>query len=425
MSLKKNYIILVGILGTVFEWLEYSYYGYLTTKISQLFFPNYDTRTGILAAMGIFAAGFIMRPVGGVLFGYLGDRKGRKSALFLSLLLMGFSTLLMGALPTYQTIGIYAPLLLLFCRLLQGLAVSGEFNGAAIFLIEHNKNKYPTLAGSWVGTASALGMLLGILAATIVSYPGMPSWSWRVPFIFACVSCFIANYLRYKLLETPLFLEANNQQQISCFPLKKVLTQFKKPFLCNMILAAFVSVYIYVCNMYFVSYLIKDLHFAPSQSTLLASIGEFLVVLCLPCAAILADRFGYKKIFLIGLYTAPIATALLFITAKNGSIPNIVIAEIIFGISNAFACAPMFNFIYKLFPTHIRYTGNSTAWSCGVAIFGGTAPIVADFLMHQFSFYGPTLFVSLFALLTIFIVTRKETSAEILQSENIGVQLIG
>jgi len=140
MHYKKNYTFLIGILGTACEWLEYSYYGYLTTTISRLFFPNYDTRTGLLASLAIFAAGFIMRPIGGLFFGYIGDRKGRKSALFLSLFLMGTATFLMGMIPTYNTIGIVAPILLLICRLTQGLAVSGEFNGAAIFLIEHCKN---------------------------------------------------------------------------------------------------------------------------------------------------------------------------------------------------------------------------------------------------------------------------------------------
>lgn len=407
MNYKKNYIILIGILGTAFEWLEYSYYGYLTTKISLLFFPHYDSRTGLLATMGIFAAGFVMRPIGGILFGLIGDRKGRKSALFISLLMMGFSTLMMGSLPTYQTIGIYAPLLLLFCRLLQGLAVSGELNGAAIYLIEHSKNNYPTLAGSWVGTASALGMLMGTFAATIVSYPGMPSWSWRLPFFLASFSCFIANYLRYRLLESPLFLSACHQQQIVKFPLTEVFSKYSKPFIYNMIMASFVSVYIYVCNVYFVSYLIKDLNFTASQSTLLAAVGESFVVLCFPFAAFLADRVGHRIIMLIGLSSAIITTPLLFLFAETQSIIWIILGQILFGVSNAFACAPVFNFIYKLFPTNIRYTGNSTAWSFGVAMFGGSSPIIADYLMQHYSFYGPSIFVGIFAVLSLYVVNRN------------------
>ena len=418
MNYKKNYFILIGILGTAFEWLEYSYYGYITTKISQLFFPHYDSRTGMLASMGIFAAGFMMRPIGGILFGYIGDKKGRKSALLISLLLMGSSSLMMGLLPTYQTIGIYAPLLLLFCRLFQGLAVSGEFNGAAIFLIEHSKNNYPTLAGSWVGMASALGMLLGAFAATLISSPNMPSYAWRIPFFFAFISCFIAKYLRYKLLESPLFINAYRQQQIVKFPLKNIISQYKISFFTNLVLAAFVSVYIYVCNIYFVSYLIKDMHFTISQSTFLAAIGELFVVLCCPIAAYLADRVGYKIIMGLGLSASLIATPLVFISASH-SIFFIAICQAFFGISNAFAGAPVFNFIYKLFPTNIRYTGNSTAWSLGVALFGGTAPLVANYLMQGYSFYGPWCFVALFALLSLFLVSRSVFAEYILKNDGI------
>lgn len=416
MQYKKNYIILIGILGTTFEWLEYSYYGYLTTLISQLFFPYYDSRTGLLATLAVFAAGFIMRPIGGILFGYIGDKKGRKLALFLSLLLMGCSTLMMGALPTYETIGIFAPILLLFCRLLQGLAVSGEYNGAAIFLIEHSKNNYPTLAGSWVGAASALGMLLGAFAATVVSYPGMPSWLWRVPFFLAFFSCLIANYLRYRMLESPLFLKAYHQQQIIKFPLREVFKKYKKSFLNNMVLAAFVSVYIYVGTVYFVSHLIKDLHFEVSQATLIIAIGELFVVLSFPVAAILSDRYGHKKVMLLGLIGALIATPILFISATTYSFYLITLAQIFFGITNAFACSPIYNFIYKLFPTEIRYTGNSTAWGLGVAVFGGSAPLVANYLMQRFSFYGPCIFVGFFTLLSIWVVIKKGFMDFILQN---------
>jgi MFS transporter, MHS family, proline/betaine transporter len=408
MIFKKNYVIFVGILGTAFEWLEYSYYGYLTTKISQLFFPNYDARTGLLATMAIFAAGFIMRPIGGILFGLIGDKKGRKQALFLSILLMGCSTLMMGAMPTYQTIGIYAPLFLLVCRLLQGLAVAGEYNGAAIFLIEHNNGKYPNLAGSWVGTASAAGMLLGAFAATIVSYPGMPDWLWRVPFFLAFFSCLIANYLRYKMLESPLFLDAYRQQRLIKFPLKEVLKFYKTSFFQNLILAAFVSVYIYICTIYFVSHLIKDMHIAASQATLYVALGELVVVLFFPLSAFFSDQIGHKKIMLTGLLGTLIATPLLFIAAKSHSRFLLASSEVIFGITNALACAPIFNYIYQLFPTHIRYTGNSTAWSFGVAIFGGVSPVIAEILMRHFSFFGPWLYVSFFVILSIGIISKQE-----------------
>jgi MFS transporter, MHS family, proline/betaine transporter len=424
MHKQKNYTILIGILGTVFEWLEYSYYGYLSTKISQLFLPHYDPRTGLLATMAIFAAGFLMRPIGGIVFGYIGDRTGRKNALFISLFLMGCSTLLMGLLPTYESIGIYAPLLLLLCRLLQGLAVSGEFNGAAIFLIEHNKATYPTLAGSWVGLASALGMLLGAIAATVVSFHNMPNWAWRVPFLLAFVSCLIASYLRYRLLETPAFLDLNRNQIIKT-PIIKIFREFKIPFLKNLLLAANVSVFIYICNVYTVSYLIKDIQIPAITATTMAAIGQLFVVLFFPLAAILADRKGDKRVMFIGLLLSMVTTPLLFMSIQSRYISMIVYTQVLYGIANAFAFAPIFNFIYRLFPTSVRYTGNATAWSVGVALFGSTAPFVANYLMTLDSILGPTLYVAIFMLIAGIIITRPANKSDAFRPQRTinGVQV--
>ncbi len=407
MNYRKNYIILIGIFGTVFEWLEYSYYGYLSTKISTLFFPQYDPRAALLATFGIFAAGFIMRPIGSILFGYIGDRAGRKYALLISLLLMSVATLLMGCIPTYQNIGIYASFLLLCCRLLQGLAVSGEFNGAAIFLIEHNRNRFPSLAGSWVATASALGMLLGAVAATIVNGNNMPVWAWRVPFFCAFVSCLIVNFLRYRLLETPLFIEAVNQRQLVKFPLLMILKKYKTAFISNLFLAALVSVYIYICNVYFVSYLIKYIHIQTTVAISLAIFGQLFVVICSPLAGRLADYYGGKIVMLNGLVLALFVTPLLFYFAKTQSIALLAVGQALYGIADALAFAPLFYYLYKFFPTPVRYTGNSTSWSLGVALFGSSAPLLAEYLISKQYFYGPIIYVNLFIIIAMIIVAKK------------------
>jgi MHS family proline/betaine transporter-like MFS transporter len=261
------------------------------------------------------------------------------------------------------------------------------------------------LAGSWVGMASALGIVLGGLAATIVTQPSMPAWLWRVPFFLAFFSCFIASYLRYRLLESPLFI-ASSKQEIVKSPFKKIISSYKKSFFINLALAAFVSVYIYIGNIYFVSYLIKHVNLAPSQAIFLAAIGEFCVVLCFPFVALLADNIGYKRVMCTGLVGSLIALPLLFISTTY-SVLLITCAQILFGICNTFACAPVFNFLYKLFPTNIRYTGNSTAWSMGAAIFGGTAPLVAEYLLHTFSFYAICLYSAFFTLLSLILIVKS------------------
>jgi MFS transporter, MHS family, proline/betaine transporter len=188
---KQAKLIFVSVIGTFLEWTEYCLYGYLAAKISVLFFPQFDARVGLLATFGIFAAGYFARPLGGILFGHIGDTRGRKQALMVSMALMGVATVSIGLLPTYAEWGLFAPLLLLLCRILQGLAVSGEFNGAAIFLIEHAQPGYKNRAGSWVGAAAAAGMVFGALLVALVSYDGLPTWVWRIPFLIGALSCFV------------------------------------------------------------------------------------------------------------------------------------------------------------------------------------------------------------------------------------------
>ncbi|HRE30845.1 MAG TPA: MFS transporter, partial [Candidatus Berkiella sp.] len=185
-------------LGTLLEWAEYTFYGYMALTLSSLFFPSSNPKVALIKTFGIFSAGYIMRPLGAIIFGAMGDNLGRKPALMSSLLLMGFATFTIGCLPTYATIGIGAPLLLLLMRLLQGLAISGEYNGAGIFLVEKSSSN-PCLAGSWVSASAAAGMVVGGVAALLVNHPLAPLWAWRVPFLLGGLSCFLGLMCRNRL----------------------------------------------------------------------------------------------------------------------------------------------------------------------------------------------------------------------------------
>lgn len=181
-------------LGTALEWAEYTFYGYMAFTLSSLFFPQDIPHIGILKTFGVFAVGYIMRPLGAVLFGYIGDRIGRKQALMASICLMGISTFGIGSLPTYTTLGPLSAWLLLAFRLLQGLSVAGEYSGAWIYSIESAK-KRPALAGSWISASAAAGMVIGGIAAFCISLPNVPSSAWRIPFLLGGISCFAGLWL--------------------------------------------------------------------------------------------------------------------------------------------------------------------------------------------------------------------------------------
>jgi len=245
---SSHYLKSVISLGTLLEWAEYTFYGYLAITLSTLFFPESNFHVSILKAFGVFAAGYLMRPIGAIIFGHIGDRFGRKPALVGSLCLMGIATMGIGCLPTYATMGVIAPLLLLVLRMLQGIAVSGEHHGAGIFLIETSKHS-PCLTSSWVSTSAALGMVVGGIAAFLVSQPFAPFWAWRIPFLLGGTSCFIGLWLRMRI--SPTLLPSSSRT----LPLLEVLQNHKKSLLLTGAMAAFTGVYVYIGNIYIVVFL--------------------------------------------------------------------------------------------------------------------------------------------------------------------------
>ncbi len=396
---KDTKLIFVSVIGTLLEWAEYSIYGYMAAKIGALFFPQFDAKNALILTFGIFAAGFIARPLGGMVFGHVGDKFGRKQALTISIALMGLATVAIGLLPTYAEIGIYAPLLLLMCRIMQGFAASGEFNGAAIFLIEHAKPQNKNLAGSWVAAAAAAGMVLGAMMVSLVSYDWMPSWAWRLPFWFGALSCFVGIYLRRHISESPEFLSLGQQSQSNQAPIKILLHNNKMAMLQTATIAAFIGIYVYICNIYFTSFLINTVHFSAHQAILIAAFGQALVALGIPLMGKIADHFGGRTMLLLGLIGATTAAPVIFFLGMMHTIGTALCAQALYALFNTMTSAPVFNYLNQLFPTSRRYSGIAIPWSLSMAIFGGTAPIISQYLVGTWQFVaGPAIYVSLSAV---------------------------
>lgn len=401
MLSKQTRTIFICALGTFLEWTEYSIYGYLAAKISALFFPQIDPRVALLATYGVFAAGFFARPIGGIVFGHIGDRYGRKHALTFSMALMGIATFSMGILPTYSQLGLLAPALLLLCRILQGLAVSGEFNGAAIFLIEHAQQQYKNTAGSWVGSAAAAGMLCGALMVSIVTTEGLPQWMWRVPFWIGSLSCIIGIYLRRKLNESPEFLQFSNGRLRA--PLLTTFKIGKKAMIQTAAIAAFVGINVYVCNIYFSTFLITNLKLSSHQALMIAAFGQGCVAILIPIFGKIADKYQCgRALILLGLFGAAVSAPLIFILTKYYSIALLLLAQFIYALFNGMSSGHLFNYLNALFPTQRRYTGITVSWSLSVALFGGTAPMISQYIVGTLNWqYGPAIYVALSAFTAI------------------------
>lgn len=403
MSTKKNITTGLISLGTILEWAEYTFYGYMAFTLANLFFPENDPYVNLIKTYGIFAAGYLMRPVGALIFGHIGDRLGRKPALMWSLLLMGFATFGIGCLPIYHTIGFYAPLCLLALRIVQGIAVSGEYNGAAIFLVE-KATQNPCLAGSWVSASAAFGMVLGGTAAFLVSQPSAPDWAWRIPFLLGGTSCFIGLWFRKAIPESALFLASHHPR----FPLFEVFKHHKQSFIQVAAIAAFTGIFVYISNIYIVSFLKQYAKLPTHHATFFAIFGEIIVTLMIPLMAYIADKTDAYKQYRWGLLGIMLLSPLMFMCCATGHYGLITLAMVLYGIFNGIVCGPMMKILCDLFPVALRYSGISFAWGISAALFSGTAPLVAQYLTTEQKWtLGPGFYISLVAFLTYLLIRKK------------------
>lgn len=402
MKNKKKRII-VATLGTFLEWAEFTYYAYIADLIATLFFPKLGAHLGLIATFSVFAIGYFFRPLGSLYFGYLGDKMGRKVALQASIMLMGIASLLIGCLPTYNRIGIFAPIFLILLRCIQGFAVSGEFNGSAIFLIEHDAEK-PCQAGSWTGFASALGMMFGALMSTLIYLPHMPDWAWRVPFLIGTLSCFCALYFRKNLSESPAYLSIKHDKKIN--PLKILFKHYKAKLVQAGLIVASLGIYIYIMNVYYASHLAKYTSLPQTQTKFIVTVAQGFVVLFIVLIGMIADKYKDQNIIKFGLLGYFIAAPLAYWVPQTNSFSFILLVQIPYALCNALVGVPIFKLLNDFFPTQIRYSGVSLAWGFSMAIFGGTAPLIANYLQSLLKTpIAPIFYILLSAAVALFVLS--------------------
>ena len=400
---QKNRVIITSVVGTFVEWVEFSFYGYLAFKFSRLFFPE-TTPYAMVLSLCIFAISYLGRPLGSILFGIIGDRLGRKKALSLSLTLMGVATLGIGLLPSYETVGVVAPLMLLFLRVIQSISVSGEFTGAAIFVAEHYHGHFDNLAVSWVSFAAALGMMFGAAMAAIVSWSMMPTWFWRVPFYLGFVGCSVGLYFRLSMTESPKF-ETIRLGKLFFNGIEEFKNSSRELIQCFFV-AAFVGVYIYICNLWWVSYVIQRGFLSSQSAHWVATFGMAIVTVLTPVAALVADRVGTQKLLKIGLGSSIITVPLIFYLTGLSSIYFALCAQVLYAFSNILVTGSMFRYLVDIFPVNIRYTGMGVAWSFSVTIFGGTAPLLAQYLAIDLENIGYVMiYICVIALIALFCIS--------------------
>lgn len=391
-------VIVSGMLGNGLEWYDYALYGHMAVTFSKLFFPaDQDASLSLILTYLTFATGFIARPLGAILFGHLGDKYGRKRALVASMILMAVPTGCIGLLPTYEMIGVAAPVLLLLIRIMQGLSLGGAFSGSMSYVVEHAPGNRRGSIGSVTILSLVLGFLFGSLMSTLVA-SSMPaddfySWGWRLPFFVGVGIGFVGFYIREHGEESPVYEDAKKDGTLSSTPVKDAFCKYPGKMLLGFLAYLFVTVPFYTIAIYMIGYSEKELGM-PEDMALkinsLAMVAMFLLVWPMAC---LSDRIGRRKVLL----SAIVAMMLVIVPAFNwmnegaalaaagdmdGAFIKIAMGQMVLALILGWYMAPIPALLVEIFPTRIRYTGMSLSYNF-CAILGGFTPALSAFMIAQ------------------------------------------
>jgi len=377
--------LIAGFFGNILEWYDFTVYGFFATIIGAQFFPHEDKIVQLISAFGIFAAGYLMRPIGGIIFGHIGDTQGRKKALLLSILMMAIPTTLIGFLPTYASIGWLAALLLVILRLLQGLSVGGEFTGSITFLIEKAKKKRRGFYGSWTTFGVFGGMLIGSgigsIITSILSTNQLNNFGWRIPFLFGAVIGIAGLYLRKGMNEDDNIKKIVKDQKTEKIPLVEFWAHYKLQALKIILLSWAFGVSVYILFIYMPSYLHTFHNVKLSVALSVHTIAIIFLMLITPFFGYLSDLVGRKLLLFISLIGFVIFTYPLFTLLFNNTFYSILLAMLAFAVLEAILQGVMPAIMSEAFPASVRYTGLSVSYNLSMAIFGGTAPLVSTWLI--------------------------------------------
>ena len=426
-------VVFASLIGTAVEWYDFFLYGSAAALVfGVLFFPESDPVTATLLAFGTYALGFVARPLGGVVFGHFGDRVGRKKMLVVALMMMGIATFAIGLLPTYASIGIAAPILLLVCRLLQGFAVGGEWGGAVLMAAEHGDEARRGFWSSWPQAGVPLGNLMatGVLfiLAAVQSDADFEAWGWRIPFLLSAVLVLIGLYVRLQLEESPVFSEAKaeiaeKQQESSHLPLLEVIKTYPKEVLIamGMRLAENISYYIFtiVVLTYVTTYLEADTDLI-LEMLLIAAAGQFILI---PAVGALSDKVGRRPLYLTGAVGVAVWSFFFFDLVKTQESGPVLLAVAVGLFFHSLMYAPQAAFFSELFGTSVRYTGASVGYQLASIFAGALAPIIAVKLLASGdgnNTLAVALYVTVASVITIVAVLfAKETRSSSLRHDRV------
>ncbi|ALD65211.1 MULTISPECIES: MFS transporter [Micrococcaceae] len=384
-SATRRKVVAASFIGNFVEWFDYAAYGYLAVTISVVFFPESAPETALLLTFALFAISFLVRPLGGFVWGHIGDKIGRREALSWSILLMSGATFCIALLPGYATIGLAAPLLLLLLRLVQGFSASGEYAGASAFLVEYAPANKRGLYAAVVPASTATGLLLGSLMAALLTglltAEDMQSWGWRIPFLLAAPMGLIGRYIRTKLEDSPVFRELSQEDEVIKAPVKSLFRDHWRRLLLAAGAVLLNAVGFYVILSYMPTYLSQELGLDATASYVATTVALVTYIGFIFLTGMLSDRFGRKRVLISASIAFVIATVPAFMLLNTGNFLVIVLVQILLGAMLTLNDGTLPSYLAEMFPTKVRYSGFAVSFNLSNALFGGTAPFVATLLV--------------------------------------------
>ncbi|MES0235827.1 MHS family MFS transporter [Citrobacter sedlakii] len=403
--LKKNKKVLIASLtGSAIEWFDYFLYGTAAALVfNKIFFSMVDPVIGLILSYLSFSLTFFIRPIGGVVFAHIGDRIGRKKTLVLTLSLMGGATVMIGLLPTYEMIGIWAPILLILMRIIQGMGIGGEWGGALLLAYEYAPEKRKGFFGSIPQAGVTIGMLMAtfiVSLMTLFSEEDFLSWGWRIPFLLSSVLVLLGLWIRRDIDETPDFQKVKQSGQVAKAPLRETLTHHWREVLIAAGLKVVETAPFYIFSTFVVSYATTTLTYQKSQALEAVTLGALVATVMIPLMGLLSDKVGRKRMYavsvcLLGLFIVP-----WFLLLNTGTTWGIVLATVVmFGILWAPVTAVLGTLCSEIFSANVRYTGITLGYQIGAALAGGTAPLIATGLLAKYN--GDWVPVAWYLLVTV------------------------
>ena len=428
-TLKK--VTFSSFLGNFIEWFDYASYSYLATVIALVFFPNEDKLVATMSTFGVFALSFLVRPLGAIFWGNMGDKRGRKWALSVSILVMSGATFLIGCLPGYAVLGVGAPVLLLLCRMVQSFSASGEYAGAATFIAEYAPKDHRGFYCSMVPASTATGLLVGSLFATFMfntwgaDSSFVVDWGWRIPFLLALPLGYITHYIRTHLEDSPVYEEMQNrltsqEKEANKRPIRTLFKKHYRVLIVSFGACVLNAVGFYAVLTYLPNYLETTLNYDPSAASIITTIVLVVYIGFIFFSGRISDRFGRKKMLIIACVGFIVFTVPAFMLLGTLDFWTILIVELVMCLILTINDGTLASYLTETFPTEVRYSGFAISFNLANAIFGGSASYISFWLISVTgndiapAFY--MIFIAVLALVAM-ILSHEHTGKDLSEVE--------